>query len=291
MIVDCHTQTWDASAQLGAVNAALVQEAVQADAVRHLEAVDPVDRAIVLGFKSKYLQAEIPNRYVSDYVRRYSSKLIGFAGIDPTDRGWPSDLSLAQEELGLKGVTISPGLQDIHPADTRAMELYAECAQRGMPVLFEQNHRSPAAKMEFARPLLLDEVAREFPQLRIVVSHLGYPWIHETVVLLAKHANAFADVAGLSRHPWLSYNALMAAYEYGVMGKLLFGSDFPHRAPAECIEALYSLNQLSAGTNLVAIPRQQLRGIVERDALALLGIDQPASAASKPRRMALAEDE
>lgn len=275
MIVDCHTQTWDANAQLGQSQTAIVEEAVQADSARHLEAVDPVDRAIVLAFKSDYLQAEIPNRYVAEYVGRYSSKLIGFAGIDPTVEGWRDELAVAQEELGLRGVTVSPGLQNFHPADTRAMELYEQCARRGMPVLFEQNHRSPAAKMEFARPALLDEVAREFPELRIVVSHLGYPWINETVVVLAKHANVFADVAGLLRHPWLSYNALMPAYEYDVMDKLLFGSGFPHRCPAECIEALYSINQISAGTNLVAIPRQKLRGIVERDSLALLGIEQP----------------
>jgi hypothetical protein len=291
MIVDCHTQTWDASAQLGRSGAAIAEVEVRADHLRHLEAVDPVDRAIVLAFKSNYLQAEISNHYVSDYVRRYSAKLIGFAGVDPTDAHCLEELSVAQDELGLKGVTVSPALQDFHPADTRAMELYAECARRRMPVLFEQNHRSSAAKMEFARPLLLDEVAREFPELRIVVSHLGYPWIHETIVLLAKHANVFADVAGLLWHPWLSYNALMPAYEYGVMDKLLFGSDFPQRLPAECIEALYSINQISAGTNLTTIPRQKLCGIVERDTLALLGIEQPAAAGNRPQTTALVDDE
>ena len=107
MIVDCHTQTWDASAQLGEATAAIVADDLQADSTRHIEAVDPVDRAIVLGFKSNYLHAEISNRYVSEYVRRYSAKLIGFAGIDPTDNGWRSELALAQEELGLKGVTVA----------------------------------------------------------------------------------------------------------------------------------------------------------------------------------------
>ena len=83
----------------------------------------------------------------------------------------------------------------------------------------------------------------------------------------------------------------MPAYEYGVMEKLLFGSDFPHRSPAECIEALYSLNQISAGTNLTAIPRQKLRGIVERDALALLGIEQPAASANRAKATALVDDD
>lgn len=289
MIVDCHTQTWDSNARLGTAEVTSRETAFGADAVHHLEAVDPVDRAIVLAFKSRYLDAEIPNRYVSDYVRRNSPKLIGFAGIDPTDEGCLDELAAAQDELGLKGVTVSPSLQDFHPSDTRAQEIYSECTRRRMPVLFEQSHRNSAAKMEFARPLLLDEVARDFPDLRIVVSHLGYPWIHETVVLLAKHEHVFADLAGLLRHPWLTYNALMPTYEYGVMDKLLFGSDFPHRSPAECIESLYSINQ-SMETNIVAIPREELRGIVERDALALLGINQPTPNANNSRTNAIVDD-
>ena len=291
MIVDCHTQSWDASARFGDPAAAVLDQTLQADAVRHMEAVDPVDLAIVLAFKSNYLQAEISNQYVADYVRRYSSKLIGFAGIDPTDANCIDELARAQEEMGLKGVTISPALQDFHPCDMRAMKLYDACIRRGMPVLFEQNHRSPAAKLEFARPLLLDEVAREFPDLRIVVSHLGFPWIHETVVLLAKHRNVFADIAGLLRHPWLSYTALMPAYEYDVIDKLLFGSDFPYRCPTECIESLYSINQISMGTNLAAIPREKLRGIVERDALSLLGISSPASRPVKAKRASIVDDD
>jgi len=291
MIVDCHTQTWDADARLGAAYSAVIQEAGQADVVKHLEAIDSVDRAIVLGFKSKYLSAEIPNRFISEHVRRNASKLVGFAGIDPTDANWPNDLSAARDELGLKGVTVSPGLQNFHPTDTRAMELYEECMRRQMPILFDRSHRSAAAKMEYAHPLLLDEVAREFPDLRIVVSHMGYPWVHEAIVLLAKHPNVFADIAGLSRHPWLSYNALMPAYEYGVMDKLLFGSDFPYRSPVECIEALYSLNQISGGTELAPIPRQKLRGIVERDALALLGIEPSNMTPNIPNTSALMDDE
>jgi len=138
--------------------------------------------------------------------------------------------------------------------------------------------------------MLIDEVAREFPSLRIVVSHMGYPWVDETIVLLAKHPNVYADVAGLLRHPWISYNGLMAAYEYGVMDKLLFGSDFPYLSPAECIEALYSINQ-SIGVNVKAIPREKLRGIVERDALRLLGIERSAQSSPRPKTTTLLEDE
>jgi uncharacterized protein len=273
MIVDCHTQIWSSQAQLG--RTAPLAAAIAADATRHLAAADPVDKAIVLAFKSRYLEAEIPNRFVAEYVRRNPEKLIGFASVDPSDRDWLEELRVAQDELNLKGVVISPEMQNFHPADTRAMRLYEQCALRGMPVLFEQNHRSPGAKLTFAEPVLLDEIAREFPTLRIVLARLGHPWIEQAVVLLGKHPGVYADIAGLLPQPWLSYTALLAAHEYGVMDKLLFGSDFPHRSPAACIEAMYSLNQFSLGGSLPAIPREQLRGIVERDALALLGIGSP----------------
>lgn len=281
MIVDCHTQVWDTTLAAKMTAAELVGANLRADAAWHMEAVNPVDRVFVLGFKSTYLQTEIPNRFVADHVKRFSSKLIGFAGIDPTDDNWHGDIRIAQDELSLKGVTICPPLQNYHPTDTRAMELYEECARRGLPVIIDQSMHSPAAKMEYARPMLLDEVAREFPQLRIVVAHMGYPWIDETLVLLAKHPHVYANIAGLLRRPWLSYNALLSAFEFGVMGKLLFGSDFPYRSPAACIETLYSINHFAHGTSMTTIPREQLRGIVERDALGLLGIESAGGGATR----------
>jgi uncharacterized protein len=290
MIVDCHTQIWNSHAQLARDTMASAP-AVQADESHHLAAVEQVDKAIVLAFKSRYLGNDIPNRFVAEYVRRYPAKLIGFAGIDPCDADCLEELRVARDELNLRGVVISPELQNFHPTDTRAMRLYERCAQRGLPVLVEQNHRHPTARLEYASPALLDEVAREFPQLRIVIARLGHPWVAQTVVLLGKHPNVYADVAGLLPQSWLSYTALLTAYEYGVMDKLLFGSDFPHRSPAACIEALYTINQFTHGSNLQAIPREQLRGIVERDTLALLGIDVPTAPNMKPKSSIFAHED
>jgi hypothetical protein len=108
--------------------------------------------------------------------------------------------------------------------------------------------------------------------LRIILAQLGQPWVDETISLLGKHQNIYADVSGLLRRPWQAYNALVCAYQSGVIDKLLFGSDFPYTDAAECIEALYSLNQIAHGTNLPVVPREALRGIVERDTLTLLGL-------------------
>jgi hypothetical protein len=232
-----------------------------------------VDKSIVLGFKSRYLHAEVPNLFVSEYVRKFPQKLIGFAGIDPTEESAVDEVRLAREELRLRGVTVSPPNQDFHPADSRAMEVYAEAEKLGMPILFHPSGQfSEKSKLEYGRPYLLDEVARSFPNLRIVIAQLGQPWVEETIVMLGKHHNVFADVSGLLSRTWQAYNAMVLAYQHGVIDKLLFGSDFPYTSATECIEALYSINQLAQGTNLPLVPREALRGIVERDTLSLLGL-------------------
>jgi predicted TIM-barrel fold metal-dependent hydrolase len=173
----------------------------------------------------------------------------------------------------MRGLTMSPASQDFHPSDTRAMRVFEEAERLGMPVLFHPGGQyTEQSKLEFARPYLLDEVARSFPKLRFVIAQMGHPWIDETITMLGKHPNVFADVSGLLARPWQAYNALVSANQYGVIEKLLFGSDFPYTSAPDCIEALYSLNQIAQGTNLPVVPRESLRGIVERDTISLLGL-------------------
>ena len=291
MIVDCHTHIWQSPDQLGQLDLGdsakpsrrrsnLLQDrrtswltVPAADAEHHFAQTTVVDKSIVLAFKSKYLRAEIPNRYVSDYVKRFPDKLIGFAGIDPTERTALDELRACRDALHLRGVTLSPANQDFHPTDSRAMRIYAEAERLGMPVLIHPvGQCTEESKLEFARPYLLDEVARGFPNLKIVIAQMGHPWIDETICMLGKHANIYADVSGLLLRPWQAYNALVQAHQYQVIDKLLFGSDFPHTSVADCIEALYSINQMTQGTNLPVVPRKELREILERDTLSLLGL-------------------
>jgi hypothetical protein len=290
MIVDCHTHVWQSPDQLGQLvlgdiprparprslrlpNERTPRGIPSADADYHWSQSAAVDKSIVLGFKSRYLRAEIPNRYVSDYVNRFPQKLIGFAGIDPTEADAVGEVNHVKTELRLRGLTLSPANQDFHPSDTRAMRVYAIAEELGMPILMHPGGAfTEQSKMEYGRPYLLDEVCRTFPRLRVIIAQLGQPWVEETICLLGKHANVFADVSGLLKRPWQAYNALVSAYQYGVIDKLLFGSDFPYTNATECIEALYQLNQIAHGTNLPMVPRESLRGIVERDTLNLLGL-------------------
>lgn len=292
MIVDCHTHIWQSPDQLGQVDLGEVprnrsrgtrivptgrtiwRSIPAADPDHHWAQSTAVDKSFVLAFKSRYLRAEIPNRFVADYCQRNPEKLIGFAGIDPTERTAVIELKIAREELRMRGVTMSPASQDFHPTDTGAMQVYEEAERLGMPILFHAGGRfTDQSKLEFARPYLLDEVARSFPRLRLVIAQLGQPFIDETICMLAKHPNVFADVSGLLSRPWQAYNAMVDANQAGVIDKLLFGSDFPYTSATECIERLYSLNQIVQGTNLPVVPRESLRGIVERDTISILGLD------------------
>ncbi len=287
MIIDCHTHIWESAKQLGrerglfshrlrGQSSSHVPKATPRD---HFQASEPTDKTFVFALRSYYLEAEVSNDYVADYVRQHKDRMVGFACIDPTrPREAIQELRRAREELGLQGVMVWPAAQDFHPAATSAMRVYTEVARLRMPLMFhEDSQAAPPSKMEYARPALIDEVAREFADLRIIISQFGYPWTEETIVLLAKHRNVFTDISGLPRHPWHAYNALLSAYQAGVMDGLLFGSNFPFSTAAESIESLYSINQFCHGTNLPTIPREQLRQIVERDALGLLGIE------SRPR--------
>ncbi|MCH8241567.1 MAG: amidohydrolase, partial [Planctomycetes bacterium] len=201
-------------------------------------------------------------------------RLVGFAGIDPSNpKEAVEEMARARNELSLRGVTVAPAAQNFHPSDSQAMVVYAEAAKLGLPILFDAGiYLSSATKLEYARPVLLDEIARELPDLRMIIAHMGYPWTNETIVLLAKHPNVYAEISWLLAQPWQAYQTLLSAYQFGVMDKLLFGSGFPHDSPSHGIEELYGIAHMIHETNLPTIPREQLRGIVERDALGLLGI-------------------
>ncbi len=279
MIVDCYTHTWESTDKLGrALKDAStngMESRLMAGASRHKVASDPVHATFVLAFKSHYLDAELSNDSVAAYVSSHADRMIGIASVDPSEpREAIDEISRVREELDMRGVAIAPAAQDFHPTNSQAMLVYAEAAKLGMPIIFHMGLELIAAsKLEYAQPVLLDEVARELPGLKIVIAHLGYPWVHETMSLLAKHPNVFAEMSWLLNKPWHTYQAMVSAYEREVMHKLLFGSGFPMMPALHAIEALYSINQVAQGTDLPVIPREQLRGIVERDALSLLGID------------------
>jgi len=287
MIIDCHTHIWANIEQLGAGAGEYLlrqcgQTEVRAGAAEHARTAECVDKSLVFGFRSVDLGAAVPNDYVAQHVARYPSKMIGVAAIDPADADAQAEAERCLSQSEFRGLTVSPATQSIHPSDSRAMGIYELAAERSVPVFFCQSLHFPAqGRMEYARPSLLDEIAREFPDLVIVISSMGHPWIEEGIALIGKHPQVFGDIAGLVRRPWQAYNALVLAHQFNVMDKVLFGSDFPYFTAAEAITSIYRMNELTQGTNLPSVPREALRGVVERDALSALGIARADEVAAR----------
>jgi len=282
MIVDIHTHIWDRPDQFGPAAARRIRKSGQtpwqqpdASPQAFDEAMQPVGRAVVHGFESRLLGAHVPAEQVARFVARNPKKYLGFAGIDPlADRARDVSQRVATARAaGLAGVTISPAAAGFHPAHTRAMALYEQCQALNLPIMVETETRfAPAARMEFALPHLFDEVARAFPNLRIILSQVGSPWTDQALTLIAKHEHVWADLSGLVERAWPLYNVLVNASQIGAVDHLLFASRYPFATPQQAVSNIYSINTFSHGTPLPSIPREQLRSIVERDALTALGI-------------------
>jgi hypothetical protein len=281
MIIDCHTHLWSNPNQLGDNADSYLQRQsglanLQAGPAEHSEASQPADKTLVMAYRSAHLSANVPNELIGEYVSRYSKQMVGIAAVDPTEPQAISEASDLLDMPAFRGLTISPATQNFHPADSRAIKLYELAAERDIPLFIQHGTHFPTqGRMEYARPLLLDEIAREYPTLTMVISSLGHPWVEECIALIGKHPRVFGDMAGLIRRPWQAYNALILAHQFNVMDKVLFGSDFPFCTAAEAIKSVYSLHEVTQGTNLPSVPRETLRSMVERNSLRALGIDRP----------------
>ncbi len=111
-----------------------------------------------------------------------------------------------------------------------------------------------------------------FPDLTVIMAHIGHPWQLDCIAVVRKHPNVWADVSGSVLRPWGHYNAMRHATEWGVFDKLLFGSDFPASTPDETMARLRDVNSVIRGTALPPVPEEKIEEIIHRDSLALLGL-------------------
>ena len=168
---------------------------------------------------------------------------------------------------------MSPVYQDYHPSDEKARRVHRRAEQLGLPILTHAAfHSISITRMEWANPLLYDPVAREFPNLKIVLAHIGLPWFHDAMVMVRKHENVYADVSPAFHRGWL-YQALAMFQEFDVSEKLLFGSDFPISSSEQVLNCLQNINQIVEGTGLPQIDPGLIEGIIHRDSLTLLGLN------------------
>ncbi|OUC09028.1 amidohydrolase, partial [Litorilinea aerophila] len=177
------------------------------------------------------------------------------------------------EELGLAGVKMAPMYAGFDPRDERCQPIYAYCQENRLPILFHSGTTfNAAAPLSFTRPWLFDEVAIRYPELRMVLAHVGHPYTDECLVVIRKHPHVYADISALFYRPWQFYNMLICAQEYHVTHKLLFGTDYPFAKAKESIDGLRSANAIIGHSGLPRVTEETIEGILHRDAFSLLGI-------------------
>ena len=241
----------------------------------HWEAVAAVSRAIVFGINSIALGMHTPNDAIAAYAKAHPEKIIGFMSVDPNDPAALDEIDRCVNDLGLRGIKMSPVYQYYDPNDDKARRVHRRAEELGLPILTHAAYHVIAnTPMEWANPLLYDPVAREFPNLKIILAHIGLPWYTDAMVMIRKHPNVFADVSGgVPLRPWWGYQALAFCHENRVTHKLLFGSDFPITTIEETIDALRTANRFAEGTGMPQIPEKDIEDLIHRDSLSLLGLD------------------
>ena len=267
MIIDCHTHISSGEGNV--------------ETSEHFAAAETVNACIVLAQpsdseKTSGKSVKDPNKQLSDYVGRYKEKMIGFAYVNPlVDKINEKKITELREKLGLKGAVVYCSDCGFHPAHSDAMRFYQIADELGFAVFFHNAgfSLSSGAVLEYAQPYMLDEVAREFPSLKIIIGNMGVPFYEQALLIASRHENVYADLTIRPNNTWQTYNMVVTAHEYGVMDKLLFGSGFPAARSQECIETLLGINMLLGDTGLPAVPRGSIKNIIERNSLKLLGIE------------------
>lgn len=281
MIIDVHSHAWRFP---GDFTADFIAQARRARPGHEIDlsvtyegyrATAPDDTCtIVFGGKARLSGVWVDDRHVAAYAARDPGRLVGFLSVDPTQDGWERELREGREELGLRGIKLLPMYAGFSPDDERLDPLWDYARRHSLPVLLHMGTTFIAqAPLRFTLPRLIEPVALKFPEVKIILAHLGHPYEGECIVTIRKHANVFADVSALHYRPFQFYQSLMLAQEYGVWHKLLFGTDYPFTTVNGTVAGLRALNDMLEGTRLPRLEAGEIEALIHRDSLALLGLN------------------
>lgn len=174
--------------------------------------------------------SHLPYELVADAVKKHPDRFKGLAGIDPTEgmKGVRS-LEKAIVELGFIGAHFYPHWFDMPPNHARVYPFYAKCVELDIPIQMQVGQSlvyNPERRLRsVGRPIYLDDIACDFPELKIVGIHIGIPWTDEMIAMAWKHENVFIGSDAHSPKYWPP-QFINYINTYG-KHKVIFGTDFP----------------------------------------------------------------
>ena len=184
MIIDVHSHTWEYPAhfsddfrqQAKRAKAGVEMDlTVTYDAYRATAPDDTI--TIVFGGKAKLSGLWVDDQHVAKYVAADPARLIGFLSVDPTQPGWEEELRFGHQALGLRGIKLLSMYAGFRPDDSRLDPLWQYATEHHLPVLLHTGTTFVSqAPLECTLPRHLDVVATRFPEVRIIMAHLGHPY-------------------------------------------------------------------------------------------------------------------
>ena len=199
---------------------------------------------------------------------RNNDVLIPFGSVDP----WSADAVRRVGELvddyGVRGFKFHPSLQAFEPNDRRFYPIYEAIAGAGVPALFHTGQTGLGSalpggygiKLRYSDPMLLDDVAADFPDLTIVMAHPAVPWVDAQIAIASHKANCYIDLSGWS--PKYFPPQLVRAIGRQLRTKALFGTDHPY----------ISLQRWRADFDTLGVDTEVLPLILKENALRVLRI-------------------
>lgn len=192
--------------------------------------------AVVFTVDASSASGHQPNNVeeIAERAAEFNDVLIPFGSVDP----WQGKATVRRihrlvDDFGVKGFKFHPSMQGFEPNDRRFYPVYAAIEEAGVPALFHTGQTGIGAglpgghgiKLRYSDPMLLDDVAADFPDLTIVMAHPAVPWVDAQISIATHKANAYLDLSGWS--PKYFPIQLVRASNSILREKVLFGSDFP----------------------------------------------------------------
>ncbi len=208
-----------------------------------------IDRSLLIAVRAGDLRVkgsfEIPYDRVREVCAAYPNRFSGLAGVDPT-RGMEGlrELEYAVKELGFVGAHLYPHWFGWAPDHAKYYPYYAKCCELDIPIMMQVGHnliyqrdrRLPSV----GRPICLDQVAIDFPELKLLGIHIGVPWTDEMISMAWKHENVFIGVDAYAPKHWPV--ALVHYLDSYGRTKVLFGTDWPVIDPERAVAEIAQMS-------------------------------------------------
>ena len=190
----------------------------------------------------------VSNYEIADYATANSDICIPFASIDPhKGKLGAREARDLVENHGVRGFKFHGIMQNAHPADRMAYPIYEVIAEHKLPAIFHTGHSGMGTgmrggggvRLKYGQPMLIDDVAVDFPDMKIILAHPSWPWVDESLSMALHKENVFIDLSGWS--PKYFAPQIIQYANTQLRHKMMFGSDFPLIHPLKWIEAAKSV--------------------------------------------------